>query len=108
MQLAPDEQPLSLAFDLSQSTEGPLQIEWAELIHTLVSERRQGISTASLAAGFICAISNLIVALAEHFPGYPVALGGRRLSKPGADGPACSRARSSRSAGIDQRNPAAQ
>ncbi len=73
--LAPDEQPFPLAFDLSQSAEGPLQIEWAELIHTLASERRQGTSTASLAAGFIRAISNLVIALAERFPGYPVALG---------------------------------
>ena len=76
LQLAPDEQPFPLAFDLSQSAEGPLQIEWAELIHTLVNERRKGTSTASLAAGFIRAISNLAVALAERFPGYPVALGG--------------------------------
>ncbi|TNI69661.1 Kae1-like domain-containing protein, partial [Aeromonas veronii] len=76
LQLAPDEQPLPLAFDLIQSAEGPLQIEWAELINTLVSERRKGTSTASLAAGFIRAISNLVVALAERFPGYPVALGG--------------------------------
>ncbi|MFQ2442881.1 carbamoyltransferase HypF [Aeromonas caviae] len=76
LQLAPDEQPFPLAFDLSQSAEGPLQIEWAELLRTLVSERCQGTSTASLAAGFIRAISNLVVALAERFPGYPVALGG--------------------------------
>ncbi len=76
LQLTPDEQPFPLAFGLSQSTEGSLQIEWAELIHTLVSERRKGTSTASLAAGFIRAISNLVVALAERFPGYPVALGG--------------------------------
>ncbi len=68
--------PSPLAFDLSQSAEGPLHIEWAELINTLVSERRQGTSTASLAAGFIRAISNLVIALAERFPGYPVALGG--------------------------------
>ncbi|AHE49179.1 hydrogenase maturation protein HypF [Aeromonas hydrophila 4AK4] len=76
LQLTPDEQPFPLAFDLSQSTEGPLQIEWAELIHTLVSERRKDTSTASLAAGFIRAISHLVVALAERFPSYPVALGG--------------------------------
>ncbi|MFQ2151279.1 carbamoyltransferase HypF [Aeromonas sanarellii] len=76
LQLPPDELPFPLAFGLSQSTEGPLQIEWAELIYTLVSERCQGTSTASLAAGFIRAISNLVVALAERFPGYPVALGG--------------------------------
>ena len=76
LQLSPDELPFPLAFDLSQSTEGPLQIEWAELIHTLVSERSQGTSTASLAAGFIRAVSALVVALAERFPGYPVALGG--------------------------------
>ncbi|MBO2902857.1 carbamoyltransferase HypF [Aeromonas dhakensis] len=76
LQLAPDEQPFPLAFDLGQSAEGPLQIEWAELINTLVSEQRQGTATASLAAGFIRAISNLVVALAERFPGYPVALGG--------------------------------
>ncbi|MGK8177029.1 carbamoyltransferase HypF [Aeromonas dhakensis] len=74
LQLAPDEQPFPLAFDLSQSAEGPLHIEWAELINTLVSERRQG--TASLAAGFIRAISKLVIDLAERFPGYPVALGG--------------------------------
>ncbi len=76
LQLAPDEQPFSLAFGLSQSAEGPLQIEWAELINTLINERRKGTSTASLAAGFIRAISKLVVALAERFPGYPVALGG--------------------------------
>ena len=76
LQLTPDEQPLPLAFDLSQSAEGPLQIEWAELINTLVSERRQGTATASLAAGFIRAISKLVIDLAERFPGYPVALGG--------------------------------
>ncbi|WP_412705210.1 Carbamoyltransferase HypF [Aeromonas rivipollensis] len=75
-QLTPDEQPFPLAFDLSQSADGPLHIEWAELINTLVSERRQGNATASLAAGFIRAISNLVVALAERFTGYPVALGG--------------------------------
>ncbi|WP_421143277.1 carbamoyltransferase HypF [Aeromonas dhakensis] len=76
LQLAPDEQPFPLAFDLSQSAGGPLQIEWAELIHTLVNERCKGASTASLAAGFIRAISNLVVVLAGRFPGYPVALGG--------------------------------
>lgn len=76
LQLAPDEQPFPLAFGLAQPTEGPLEIEWAELINTLVSERRKGTSTARLAAGFIRAISDLIFALAERFPGYPVALGG--------------------------------
>ena len=75
MQLTPDEQPFPLAFGLSQSAEGPLHIEWAELIHALVNERRQGTSTARLAAGFIRAISNLVIALAERFPDYPVALG---------------------------------
>ncbi|MFM5095931.1 carbamoyltransferase HypF [Aeromonas rivipollensis] len=76
LQLPPDEQPFPLAFGLSQSAEGPLHIEWAELLNTLVGERRKGTSTASLAAGFICAISDLVIALAERFPGYPVALGG--------------------------------
>ncbi|MGE6224557.1 carbamoyltransferase HypF [Aeromonas media] len=76
LQLLPDEQPFPLTFGLSQSAEGPLQIQWAELIHTLVSERRKGTTTASLAAGFIRAISNLVVTLAERFPGYPVVLGG--------------------------------
>lgn len=76
LQLAPDEQPFPLAFDLSQSAEGPLQIQWAELIHTLVNEWCQGTPTASLAAGFIRAISNLVVALAGRVPGYPVVLGG--------------------------------
>lgn len=76
LQLAPDEAPFPLAFGLHQSAEGPLQIEWEELLNTLVGERRKGISTASLAAGFIRAISNLVIALAERFPGYPVALGG--------------------------------
>ncbi len=75
LQLSPDEQPFPLAFDLSQSAEGPLQIQWAEIINSLVSERRQGTATAILAAGFIRAISNLVIALAERFPGYPVALG---------------------------------
>ncbi|WP_314922341.1 carbamoyltransferase HypF [Aeromonas piscicola] len=76
LQLTPDELPFPLAFGLKQPAEGPLQIEWAELLNTLVSERRKGTSTASLAAGFIRAISKLVVALAERFPGYPVALGG--------------------------------
>lgn len=78
LQLAPDEQPFPLAFDLSQSAEGPLHIEWAELLNTLISEQRKGTATAtaSLAAGFIRAISNLVIALAGRFPGYPVALGG--------------------------------
>ncbi|MFQ2108390.1 carbamoyltransferase HypF [Aeromonas rivipollensis] len=76
LQLAPDEQHFPLAFGLSQSAEGPLQIEWAELLNTLVNEQRKGTSTASLAAGFIRAVSNLVVALSERFPGYPVALGG--------------------------------
>ncbi|WP_429234607.1 carbamoyltransferase HypF [Aeromonas salmonicida] len=76
LQLPSDELPFPLTFGLSQSTEGPLQIEWAELLNTLVSERRQGTSTASLAAGFIRAVSALVITLAERFPGYPVALGG--------------------------------
>ncbi|MDM5070358.1 carbamoyltransferase HypF [Aeromonas bestiarum] len=76
LRLTLDELPFPLTFDLNQSAEGPLQIEWAELINTLVGERRKGTSTASLAAGFIHAISHLVVALAERFPGYPVALGG--------------------------------
>ncbi|WP_429192974.1 carbamoyltransferase HypF [Aeromonas salmonicida] len=76
LQLTPDELPFPLAFGLSQSTGGPLHIEWAELLNLLISEQSKGTSTASLAAGFIHAISKLVVALAEHFPGYPVALGG--------------------------------
>ncbi|MGE6124933.1 carbamoyltransferase HypF [Aeromonas rivipollensis] len=76
LQLAPDELPFPLAFGLSQPAEGPLHIEWAELLNLLINERRKGTSTASLAAGFIRAISNLVVALTERFPGYPVALGG--------------------------------
>ncbi|MFS1161079.1 carbamoyltransferase HypF [Aeromonas salmonicida] len=76
LQLTPDELPFSLAFGLHQSAEGPLLIEWAELLNLLISEQSKGTSTASLAAGFIRAISNLVIALAEHFPGYPVALGG--------------------------------
>lgn len=76
LQLTPDELPFPLAFGLSQSAEGPLQFEWADLINTLVNEQRQGTATASLAAGFIRAISALVIALAERFPGYPVALGG--------------------------------
>lgn len=76
LQLAPDELPFPLTFGLNQSAEGPLQIEWAALLNTLVGERSKGTSTASLAAGFIHAISHLVVALAERFPGYPVALGG--------------------------------
>jgi len=74
--LTPDELPFPLAFGLSKSAEGPLQIEWAELLNTLINERRKGTSTARLAAGFIRAISALVIALAECFPGYPVALGG--------------------------------
>lgn len=76
LRLTLDELPFPLAFGLSQSTEGPLLIEWAELLNLLISEQSKGTSTASLAAGFIHAISKLVVALAEHFPGYPVALGG--------------------------------
>ncbi|WCH24629.1 carbamoyltransferase HypF [Aeromonas salmonicida] len=76
LQLTPDELPFPLAFGLSQSTGGPLHIEWAKLLNLLISEQRNGTSTASLAAGFIRAISDLVVALAERFPGYPVALGG--------------------------------
>ncbi len=76
LQLAPDELPFPLTFGLSQPAEGPLHIEWAELLNLLINERRKGTATASLAAGFIRAISNLVVALAERFPGYPVALGG--------------------------------
>lgn len=76
LQLTPDKLPFPLAFDLTQSAEGPLLIEWAALLNTLVGERRKGTSTASLAAGFIRAVSNLVVALAGRFPGYPVALGG--------------------------------
>ncbi|WP_265467758.1 carbamoyltransferase HypF [Aeromonas salmonicida] len=76
LQLSPDELPFPLAFGLHQSAEGPLLIEWAELLNLLISEQSKGTSTASLVAGFIHAISKLVVALAEHFPGYPVALGG--------------------------------
>ncbi|MGL4507142.1 MAG: carbamoyltransferase HypF, partial [Aeromonas sobria] len=76
LQLTPDEQPFPLAFGLHQSAEGPLQIQWAELLNLLISERRKGTSTARLAAGFIRAISALVIALAERFPDYPVALGG--------------------------------
>ncbi|HEA3088804.1 TPA: carbamoyltransferase HypF [Aeromonas salmonicida] len=76
LQLAPNELPFPLAFGLHQSAEGPLHIEWAELLNLLISEQSKGTSTASLAAGFIRAISDLVVALAERFPGYPVALGG--------------------------------
>ncbi|MFM1703314.1 carbamoyltransferase HypF [Aeromonas salmonicida] len=76
LQLAPDELPFPLTFGLSQSAEEPLKIEWAALLNTLVGERNKGTSTARLAAGFIRAISNLVVTLAGRFPGYPVALGG--------------------------------
>ncbi|MCF5880214.1 carbamoyltransferase HypF [Aeromonas veronii] len=76
LQLAPDEQPFPLAFGLHQSAEGPLHIEWAELLNTLINEQSKGTATASLAAGFIRAISDLVVAIAERFPGYPVVLGG--------------------------------
>ena len=76
LQLTPDELPFPLAFGLHQSAEGPLLIEWAELLNLLISEQSKGTSTASLAAGFIRAISALVIALTERFPGYPVALGG--------------------------------
>ncbi|PKQ75347.1 carbamoyltransferase HypF [Aeromonas sobria] len=76
LQLPPDELPFPLVFGLHQSAEGPLQIEWAELLNLLINERRKGTSTARLAAGFIRAISALVIALAERFHGYPVALGG--------------------------------
>ncbi|MDM5075745.1 carbamoyltransferase HypF [Aeromonas media] len=76
LQLLPDEQPFPLTFGLSKSAQGPLQIEWAKLLRTLINEQRKSTSTASLAAGFIRAVSALVIALAERFPGYPVALGG--------------------------------
>ncbi|MDF2409366.1 carbamoyltransferase HypF [Aeromonas sp. 2HA2] len=76
LQLAPNELPFPLAFGLHQSAEGPLHIEWAELLNLLISEQSKGTSTASLAAGFIRAVSALVITLAERFPGYPVALGG--------------------------------
>ncbi|VXA79501.1 MULTISPECIES: carbamoyltransferase HypF [Aeromonas] len=76
LQLTPDELPFPLAFGLNQSAEGPLLIEWVELLNLLISEQSKGTSTARLAAGFIRAVSALVIALAERFPGYPVALGG--------------------------------
>lgn len=76
LQLAPNELPFPLAFGLHQSAEGPLHIEWAELLNLLISEQSKGTSTARLAAGFIRAVSALVITLAERFPGYPVALGG--------------------------------
>lgn len=75
LRLAPGSEPWPLAFTLTEQADGPLLIDWAPLIAELL-ERRSQVAVASLAAGFIHAISELIVQLAERFPGYPVALGG--------------------------------
>ncbi|HHQ4632149.1 TPA: carbamoyltransferase HypF, partial [Aeromonas hydrophila] len=75
LRLAPGSEPWPLAFTLTEQADGPLLIDWAQLIAELL-EQRNKVAVASLAAGFIHAITELIVQLAERFPGYPVALGG--------------------------------
>ncbi|MFM5508972.1 carbamoyltransferase HypF [Aeromonas rivipollensis] len=75
LQLAPHEQPWPLHFELKAQPDGPLVIDWAPLVDALIKVRDRTL-VASLAAGFIRAISDLVVTLAERFPGYPVALGG--------------------------------
>lgn len=75
LQLAPDEQPWPLHFKLMEQPDGPLLIDWAPLVDALIKARERA-PVASLAAGFIRAISDLVVALADRFAGYPVALGG--------------------------------
>ncbi|UCA09740.1 carbamoyltransferase HypF [Aeromonas enteropelogenes] len=75
LQLAPHEQPWPLHFELMEQPDGPLLIDWAPLVDALIKARERA-TIASLAAGFIRAISDLVVALADRFSGYPVALGG--------------------------------
>ncbi|MEG0006984.1 MAG: carbamoyltransferase HypF [Aeromonas sp.] len=75
LRLAPDAEPWPLHFEITESADGPLLIDWAPLIEELLA-RRNKVPVANLAAGFICAICELIVTLAERFPAYPVALGG--------------------------------
>lgn len=75
LRLAPDTEPWPLHFAITEQTDGPLQIDWAPLIAELLRQSNE-VPVANLAAGFIRAIVELIAALAERFPGYPVALGG--------------------------------
>lgn len=75
LRLAPDAEPWPLHFAITEQTDGPLQIDWAPLVAELLRQRHK-VETASLAAGFIRAIVELIARLAEQFPTYPVVLGG--------------------------------
>ena len=75
LRLAPGSDPWPLNFAITEQTDDPLLIDWAPLIEELLAQRNK-VPVASLAAGFIQAICELIVTLAEHFPAYPVALGG--------------------------------
>ncbi|MGL5661829.1 MAG: carbamoyltransferase HypF [Aeromonas sp.] len=68
--------------DAQQSINGqlhiaaPLQIGWHTLLDTVIAALAQGTPIPCLAAGFIDAISALIVTLATRWPTYPVVLGG--------------------------------
>lgn len=75
LRLAPEAEPWPLHFAITEQAGGPLQIDWAPLVAELLRQSNE-VPVANLAAGFIRAISELIVQLAERFPGYPVALGG--------------------------------
>ncbi|MGY3901869.1 carbamoyltransferase HypF [Aeromonas lusitana] len=75
LRLAPDAEPWPLTFSLTEPAGGPLLIDWAPLLAELLRQRHK-VDTASLAAGFIRAIVELIATLAERFPAYPVVLGG--------------------------------
>lgn len=75
LRLAPDAEPWPLHFAITEQAGGPLLIDWVPLLAELLRQRNE-VPVANLAAGFIQAIVELIAALAERFPGYPVVLGG--------------------------------
>lgn len=75
LRLTPGDEPWPLSFPLIEQENGPLLIDWAPLVAELLRQRNE-VPVANLAAGFIRAISELIVQLAERFPAYPVVLGG--------------------------------
>lgn len=75
LRLTPNAEPWPLHFELIEQASGPLLIDWAPLVAELLRQRNE-VPVANQAAGFIQAICELIVTLAERFPAYPVALGG--------------------------------
>ncbi|MGY6037363.1 carbamoyltransferase HypF [Aeromonas sp. AE23HZ002T15] len=75
LRLAPNAEPWPLHFAITEQTDGPLLIDWAPLIEELLAQHNK-VPVANLATGFIHAICELIVTLAERFPTYPVVLGG--------------------------------